>query len=196
MNVPTRTHLLATLLVVVGLSYPGKAHSAETLGPPEEQTFAVHRTILNWLDCEECTAAQLQAVIRLGPKAVPFLAAALHQGPTFVALVSLTRFLKRRYAELQKYKATHQDAPLPLNEREYIELHVSQLTTQYQIRAATALGAVGGPSARLALEQAMDLELPEVVRSVVKDALSRISVPKFCKVLCKSSAAPQSTLAG
>lgn len=112
-------------------------------------------------------------MVRLGPKAVPFLSAALQDGPTMIELAPVTRFLQRRYADLRKYSSLHSDAPLRLTESEYISFHVSQLKTQYQIRAATALGAIGGPLAKQALEVSPDQPLSATVNRVVKQALSR-----------------------
>jgi hypothetical protein len=180
MKVPPRLdfHLpVLALVVMAGLLCCDKVQAQDFLPSREEHILADHQAIRNWLQCEECTPAQLQAVVRLGQKAVPFLTYTLQQGPSYMERISLTRFLQRRYAEILEYKASYSKTRLPLSEREYIIFHVSQLETQYQIRAATALGAIGGPSAKIALEQSLDQELSEVVRRVVKEALPKGNTP-------------------
>jgi len=166
----------AVVIVMSILSNQRTIYAQQTQSSPEERILAIHRIILSWLHCEECTSAQLMAVVQLGPKAVPYLTSALQDGPTLIEQVSLRRFLQRRYAELQKYVSSHTDASLPMTEKEYISFHTSQLTTQYQVRAATALGAIGGPSAIQALKLSANQELSREVLDVVKHALFRNNV--------------------
>ena len=151
------------------------AEMVEPFGSPLELSPVVRTTLLNWLDCEECTGPSLKAVKELGPSVVPYLACTLYTGAPSGKLVPLARFLKQRYGELLQYKATHSDAVVSLSESAYIATHLSHLQIQYQLRAATALGAIGSPSARLALKKALDpalhLDLSEVVRITIQETL-------------------------
>lgn len=105
---------------------------------------------------------------------MPYLACALYTGAPSGKLIPLAGFLKQRYGELLQYKATHSNAVISLSEHAYIATHLSHLQIQYQLRAAIALGAIGSPSAKLALEKALahaDLDLSEVVRITVRETL-------------------------
>ncbi len=145
--------------------------AVELFGSPIELTSEAETSILNWLECEECRPAQLKSVVQLGPGIIPFLALALEQGPSRAKSADLVRFLETRHTALQNYQNSHPHTSFLLNKEDYVQVHLSNLVTQYQIHAATALGAIGGPLAKQVLRQALDRKQPEVVRLAVQDAL-------------------------
>jgi len=162
--------------IAAGLSVQG--------GSPQPQRKAyrkqepVRQTILTWLECDECTEGQLEAVVKLGLLAMPRLTQALLNGPS-----AGTRALKRdhlieTYHKVQSYQLSQKLEPLAMSEREYVQLYLRNFTALYQTRAARALAAIGGEQARKALTTALKLRLRKDVRAAVRDSLERINNPK------------------
>ncbi len=143
--------------------------------PRLQLTTQTQKALLEWLECEECTIAQLTAVVLLDRnESVPYLAVALSAGPPLSRLVNEGNRLKKRYPELLKFKQSHPDAVL-IDERHYIQIHLAQLTIQYQLRAAIALGKIGGPLSIQALQMALNMGAPELVQEEIARSLNQLS---------------------
>ena len=140
---------------------------------PQQATQNRH-AIVNYMECEECEDGQLEAVVKLGVMAIPTLAASLREGPSPSQIEMLRRNLIRTYRELKAYELTHPDAVVPGTEEQYVKTYLGNYVALYQVRAATALGKIGGPEARRALEEASSAPLREDVRAVVRTALDRL----------------------
>ena len=139
-----------------------------------EQWTQTRRTIVTYLECEECEEGELEAVVKLGESAVPTLAATLRGGPSPANREILRRQLLDTYRKLKEYEKTHPKAKISQGEEEYVKTYAENYVALYQTRAATALSAIGGPNARKALEEASKASLREDVKAVVKTALEKI----------------------
>lgn len=144
----------------------------QTTLPPEQSTQA-RRTIVTYLECEECEEGELEAVMKLGQYAVPTLAATLREGPSPASRELLRRQLLDTYQKLKEYERTHPNAKVSQSEEEYVKTYAENYVALYQSRAATALGAIGGPDARKALEGASQLSLRDDVKAAIKAALDK-----------------------
>jgi len=143
----------------------------------EEQTSETSRTVVTWLECEECTKGELQAVVKLGAAALPSLVASLREGPSQASHELLRRHLITTYQELKKYETIHPEAKVAMSEAEYVKTYVDNYSALYQIRAATALAAIGGSEAKRALEEATQAPLRDDVKAAVKDSLEKLKNP-------------------
>ena len=119
-----------------------------------EQAADVRRTIVLWLECEECIDGELAAVAELGAAAIPTLSAVLREGPSPASRESARRKLGRSYQQLREYAISHPEVEVPMDEEEYITTFLGNYVALHRIRAAQALGAIGGPYGKDALERA------------------------------------------
>jgi hypothetical protein len=133
-----------------------------TLTP--EKSLVASRDIVTWLECEECVAGELEAVVRLDQTAVPSLVASLREGPP-----SARREVQRRHLAL-----TYRRLKLAMTEEQYVLRYVENYLALYRIRAAEALGAIGGPAATQALEDAAAEPFRDDVKAAVRAARTRL----------------------
>jgi|SRR2546428_1818013 len=131
------------------------------------------RIIVAWLECEECISEELDAVKNLGSVAIPSLAASLREGPSPASRESLRRHLLETYEELKAYEETHPKQKVAQSKMEFVNTYMENYVAQYQIRAAQALAAIGGPEAQKGLSDALKVTLSDDVRIVVREALGR-----------------------
>ena len=143
-------------------------------GLPPEQAAQARRTIVTYLECEECEVDQVEAVIKLGQVAVPTLVATLRDGPPRTNLEVYRRHLTARYRELKEYEKTHPQVKVPGSEGEYVESYIDNYVAMYRVRAATALGSIGGAEAKQALEEASRMNFRKNVSEAVKASLDKI----------------------
>ena len=139
-----------------------------------QQAAQNRHAIVNYMECDECDVGQLEAVVKLGALAVPTLAVSLREGPSPSQIEMLRRNLTKTYRELKAYEMTHPDAVVPGTEEQYVKTYLENYVALYQVRAATALGKIGGPEARRALQEASIAPVRDDVRSVVKAALDKL----------------------
>jgi hypothetical protein len=157
-------HPLLICVVILGVAVGGCAASVPaTLVPP-----SAAEQVKSWLECEECTDGELRHVVRLGDEAVPGLAAALQHGPAEESLARLRKGLLATYAQLKDY------GPVPMTEEEYVRTYTENVVALYQVRAATALGAIGGAEARRTLEKALGRGDRQDVQQAIRTALAQI----------------------
>jgi HEAT repeat protein len=140
------------------------------------QTPVQPAAIVTWLDCVECTAAQLDAVKALGDRAVPEFRALLLRGPSDTRLEIERQRLRTAYQALKDYERRHPQNAVQGTEQQYIDRYLPQFVLRYRLRAARALGAIATPSARAALQDAQKLpNLSEVLRTEIAKALTPAS---------------------
>ncbi len=108
-----------------------------------------------WLDCIECTPAQLQAVVALGDAAVPELTRTLATGPAQDRLDPQQKHIEASYATMKEYERQHADSRVPFTQQEYVQLYVRKYVLLNRMRSATALGAIGTTAAKTALTSAL-----------------------------------------
>jgi PBS lyase HEAT-like repeat-containing protein len=82
--------------------------------------------------------------------------------------------LTKAYRDLTAYAVTHPKDKVPVEEATYVATYLSNYAAVYQIRSAQALGAIGGPDARPALEAALKQPLRADVHAAVKAALTAL----------------------
>ncbi|HET7219507.1 MAG TPA: hypothetical protein VFJ02_15730, partial [Vicinamibacterales bacterium] len=133
-------------------------------------------TIDAWLECVECNAGELQAVVKLGQSAIPRLAPSLLDGPPPPKLQSYERYLRKMYADMKAYEKTHPKSVVPYTEDEFVKRDMAKYTNLYRVRAARALGEIGGPEAAKLLDQALALPLDPYVVAKVKQARSNVKI--------------------
>lgn len=161
---------LLSVSIVLGAGCGPKEPPTPELTP--EEALAARETIVDWLECDECRDGQLAAAVELGEVAVPVLAAALEAGPSPASVELLRYRLGETWDTQSRYAETHPEAKLASGRDEYIQGYVDNFTAQYQVRAATALGRIGTPSARSALEaQSRQTAARTDVQEAVRTAL-------------------------
>jgi hypothetical protein len=79
-----------------------------------------------------------------------------------------------RYRELKEYERTHPQVKVPGSEEQYIASYMDNYAALYRVRAATALGTIGGADARRALEEASRVAVRKDVREAVKASLKKM----------------------
>jgi len=170
-----RTALIATATICL-LSILGCQPGNEESDPPvtkltPEQAEQVRQSLVTWFECEECEEGQLAAVIENGEVAIPSLIATLRSGSAPASRELLRRQLDRRYTELKEYERSHPAAKVTGTREDFIDMYLSNFDAQYRVRAATALAAIGGPSAEQALRDALDTKQRDDVHRAIGAAL-------------------------
>jgi hypothetical protein len=127
------------------------ANSPRTVGPATQNRSPVAA----WLDCVECTPAQLKAVAALGDAAVPELTKTLMNGPARDRLDPEQKHIEASYAAMKEYERQHADSRVPFTQQDYVQLYLRKFVMLDRMRSATALGAIGTPAARAALTAAL-----------------------------------------
>ena len=150
------------------------AQPATPARPATPAALDVQRTIVNWLECEECNEGELKAVIALGDRAVGPLGEYLRSGPPQQSIDQLTQHLIATYQEkVAIARAPGPSAP-PMTQDQTVALYVGNYVRLYKTRAASALGAIGGANARAQLTQSQSQQDTDVANAVQK-ALARAS---------------------
>jgi hypothetical protein len=142
---------------------------------PAGQALEVRQAVVAWLECEECTEGQLEGVLKLGALAVPSLGAALERGPSPASLERNQIHLEQTYRNLVEYARTHDEVKVELKEEEYVKLYLENYRANYGVRAAEALGKIGGEAARKHLDNASKLGLRADVQAAVKESAGKIA---------------------
>lgn len=171
-----KIYALLTLLLALSLTAPEcqKGGTGTTPRPSPEEAVKIRRSVVTYLECEECTAGELEAVVRLGRTAVPTLSASLREGPSNVQRELLRRHLTRTYRRLKEQERTRPEAKPLQSEEFYVKLYTDNYVALHQSRAAWALAAIGGPEARRALEEASRRPLRGDVQKMVKASLEKV----------------------
>ena len=152
------------------------ACAVTTAEQPPQPPPGANATIEAWLECTECNAGELQAVVKLGQPAIPRLAPSLLDGPPPAKLQSYEKYLRKMYADMKAYEKTHPKSVVPFTEDEFVKRDMATYTNLYRVRAARALGEIGGPEAASVLDQALKLPLDPSVATKVKQARSNMKI--------------------
>jgi hypothetical protein len=159
---------LVVALAVAGCAAPTPPTTTPVILPPE-RAAEVRTTVIAWLECEECTEGELEAVVKLGQAAVPTLAASLRDGPSPARREQLRRHLEESHARLKDRSRTSAAV--------YVHRYTDNLEALYRVRAARALGVIGGRAARQALEGAEGQRYRDDVQRSIEAALARLGKP-------------------
>ena len=137
------------------------------------QASAQPPAVVAWLDCVECTPAQLAEVKALGDRVVPDFRSLLLSGPSDARLAEERQRLQKAYQALKEYERRHPKNAVQGTEQEYIDLYLPQFRLRYRLRSAKALGEIATPAARAALQDAQKLNnLPDRLRTEIATALA------------------------
>jgi hypothetical protein len=161
MTIRTRLTVLLGLALAAGCSRTPASSAAQapvangprTVGPSGQNRSP--SPVVAWLDCIECTPAQLQAVVALGDAAVPELTRTLATGPAQDRLDPQQKHIEASYATMKEYERQHADSRVPFTQQEYVQLYVRKYVLLNRMRSATALGAIGTTAAKTALTSAL-----------------------------------------
>jgi hypothetical protein len=163
------------LLLAAWASTPGLAQAPAALTQSESQitlspraAAEARRTIVEWLECEECNAGELQRVVELGTVATPTLAATVREGPSEASRELVRSELGKTYDQLAAYVAEHPERELPMDREQYISTYLENYIALYQIRSAEALAAIGGDEAKRALQESENVSSRSDVRQTIR----------------------------
>jgi len=155
------------LLVVPVLS------AAADLSP--ELSLEIRQAVVTWLECEECTDGELDALARYGELAVPTLGAALERGPSPATLEKYRMHLESTYQKMVEYSRTHEEIKLDQSQDEYVKMYLESYRANYAVRAAQALGKAGGREATRYLDAASKRKTREDVDAAVQEAAKGVA---------------------
>jgi len=135
----------------------------------QERDLALH-TIVSWLECEECVDGELAAVSELRTAVVPPLINALEHGPSPANIAKERYALETRFGRLARDGVKLEASPDVIAEQ-----YLNNYRARYGMRAAIALGDIGGADARNALVRASrDASVRPDVRQEVEKALAKL----------------------
>ena len=122
-----------------------------------------------WLECVECKT-ELDAVVALGNVVVPDLAGILQDGPSAQRLDQERQYLEQRYRGMKDYERQHPDQRVALTQDQYVQSYLSRFVVLRRIRSARALGRIGTPAARAALNRTSQQGNlpPDLVREITR----------------------------
>jgi hypothetical protein len=164
-----KTKIYVTTALFILMAVPGMPQKIEP-----QQAEAGRQALVEWFECEECEEGQLERLVKQGQAVVPLLRGALLGGASRASNELQRRDLEVRYDELLKYSKTHPVAKLGSSKESFVSSNLARLNAQYQVRAAQALGAIGGASSKRALEEGMKKVTRADVRNTIKASLAKL----------------------
>jgi hypothetical protein len=142
---------------------------------PVARDMREYPALTAWLECDECEAGELKAVVRLGEAALPTLGTKLRQGIAPAAVTRLRPLLEQRYDELAEHAQANPQIRLGSpSKNAFVELQMQRWQTQLQMRATRAIAAIGGASSRKILEAALATTDRPDLRSTIQQALKTL----------------------
>jgi len=114
------------------------------VGLNEEQRAQIQA----WLECDDCLSGELDSVVGMGSRAIPALAAYLSDGPSRERLQALQRYLETVHRQLSLLSTDSGGSPYLPTRREFISEYLARYREMYQVRAAIAVGEIGGKKAK------------------------------------------------
>jgi hypothetical protein len=136
----------------------------------------VGNQVYRLMECEECNAGELDSVLALGQLAVPELAIRLRDGPPATRVTRYRSFLVERLTALRRLRSAGPQAGTP-DSAAYVQAFLDNYKASYQVRSAGALGRIGGPDARVALQNALASHLRDDVVQMVRFTLDSVWTP-------------------
>ena len=160
---------LRALAAFVLFSVPTSAQPARPAQPTAPPT--TDSRVVSWLDCIECSPAELDVLVKQGDAIVPALRQVLLNGPSQDRVDEKRRHLESTYRSMKQYEQKRPDRAVTLTEQQYIALYQEKFVLLNRSRAARALGAIGTPQARTALAQALNAKPQPELRRDLERAL-------------------------
>jgi len=156
----------------------GQLPAASRASSAQRQPIDVTAPIDSWMKCSECTERELNAVVKLGPLAVPVLGQILRDGPPAQSSQAMRNLLLANYSRLKEFEKSHPKPKVPANEQEFVKIYMDNFDARNRVRAARALSRIGGSDARTFLEEAQRAPLRDDVRQAIRHELELINTPK------------------
>ena len=166
--------ILLLAIAVIQITLLGCEPKEVTPEITPERAKIIRRTIVAWLECEECEGGELEAVVKLGKSALPALISTLEGGASPAKIEVFKVGLTNNYRNLQEYAKTHPEAMITMNEEQYVKTYVGNYIAKYKTRSAIALGLIGGKEAREALTLTLEKTIREDVQNTIKESLRKI----------------------
>jgi len=132
------------------------------------------QALITWFECEECEGGELKAVTRYGQAVRPNLIGALNEGTSPASRELLRRQMEVRYDELVEVGKKNPNIKLGSSKDDFVKMYLSNFDAQYRVRAAQALGAIGGTRAREALQAALGKAERADVQATIRETLSKM----------------------
>ena len=161
--------LVAFVLFCVPTSAQPAAQPARSAQPTAPLT--TDSRVVSWLDCIECSPAELDALVKQGDAIVPALRQVLLNGPSQDRVDEKRRHLESTYRSMKQYEQKRPDRAVTLSEQQYIALYQEKFVLLNRTRAARALGAINTVESRRALVQALEAKPEPELRRNVERAL-------------------------
>ena len=159
----------AVVLLALAAFNPGSGELRAQELPPETAS-QLRQALVTWLECEECTEGELEALQKFGQAAVPALGHVLARGPSAASRERVRRHLETSYAGIL-VTAKKTDEKVELSQEEYVKYYLGNYVGNYQVRSAQALATIGGEEARRHLGAAISSKtLRADVQSAVEAA--------------------------
>jgi len=163
-----RRYLLLVLVAIFPAAVPAQP---KDLGSAQSEQAV--RAIAAWLNSDGHDAAHLAPLKKHSQIVVPSLTAALEAGPSPARRELARRSLEDQYETLAKYSQSGGKFRLG-SKADFVQYYLGNLETLYRMRAAQALGAIGGSEAKTALEAAAGKAGREDLRREIQRALKGI----------------------
>ena len=170
--------VLSILLLSVVLCIGCSPHITRSTDISSQNT----EVLINWFECIECEESQLINVKELGAPVVPILIQILNEGLPIARKIELINITEETYEglvlqvnELNELSADDETLSL-ISKEEFVKVGISRFDTIYRIKAALALGEIGGNEAIDALDNAMknnsNLEVEHAIARALIQALN------------------------
>lgn len=165
--------LRAALLLLASAAALASAALAQPEKPASKQSELAARALARWLESDDFDSYHLELLTKHGALVVPSLVAALEAGPSPAKRELVRRSLDAEYEALAE-RARSDPSRRLRSKAAFLDHYLANFEALYRIRAAQALSAIGGPSAKKALEGAVQKSPREDVRTAVRQALKEI----------------------
>ena len=127
-----------------------------------------------WLTCEECSAGELDSIMRIGDRIVPRHSTALMDGPSDDAQQNYELQLREIYGERAARAQRNPDIQIRITESEFVERFLGNFVALYRVRAGHALAQIGVPDAAAALADAAEAARQGHFRDDVAEEVKRL----------------------
>jgi hypothetical protein len=176
LNAPSNAPLCCAMIAAPAVADAKKRNAKRLAAALKPAEIDAAQAALNaWLDCLECVNNELEKVTSFGVRIVPSIGSVLDDGPPTDRIDELRKDLGIRYDELLDYQKTHSWTKVgSATKKQFVDSNIESVDTQYRVRAAVALGAIGGPLAKKTLQDALQLSQRATVRKSIEASVQNI----------------------
>ena len=139
-------HQVITIFVIVWFFAFNYATYAQSFTARESQKMT--KTLVDWLECEECGEVELKEVVRYGDAIVLRLAAVLQHGASPASRAIEHHELNKRYDRLSADRSSKQI----LSRKKFVQTYLDNYDLMYRSKATLALKKIGTAKAMKVLK--------------------------------------------